>query len=84
MRQEPIDSTKLTWAFTRRAEIAVELAAHRRESTMSIDADELRALPSAEKMRLVEMLWDDLGESTEPIPLPDWVDREGNRSQVGQ
>ena len=46
---------------------------------MSIDADELRALPAAEKMRLVEMLWDDLGESTEPIPLPDWVDREAVR-----
>ena len=46
---------------------------------MSIDADELRALPPAEKMRLVEMLWDDLGESTEPIPLPDWVDREATR-----
>ena len=46
---------------------------------MSIDADELRALPPAEKMRLVEMLWDDLGESTEPIPLPDWVDREAAR-----
>ena len=46
---------------------------------MSIDADELRSLPLAEKMRLVEMLWDDLGESTEPIPLPDWVDREAAR-----
>ena len=46
---------------------------------MSIDADELRSLPLGEKMRLVEMLWDDLGESTEPIPLPDWVDREAAR-----
>lgn len=46
---------------------------------MSIDVDELRALPPAEKMRLVEMLWDDLGESTEPIPLPDWVDQEAAR-----
>jgi hypothetical protein len=27
----------------------------------------------------VEILWDDLGESTEPIPLPDWVDREAAR-----
>jgi putative addiction module component (TIGR02574 family) len=46
---------------------------------MSIDADELRALPAAEKMRLVEMLWDDLGESTEPIPLPEWVGLEAAR-----
>ena len=46
---------------------------------MSIDADELRSLPAAEKLRLVEMLWDDLGEATSPIPLPDWVDREAVR-----
>jgi len=43
---------------------------------MSIDANELHSLPNAEKLRIVEMLWDDLGESTAPIPLPDWVGRE--------
>ena len=46
---------------------------------MSIDSDTLHALPVAEKMRIVEMLWDDLGESTAPIPLPEWVDREAAR-----
>ena len=46
---------------------------------MSIDTDELRSLPAAEKIRIVEMLWDDLGEATSPIPLPDWVDREAIR-----
>ena len=46
---------------------------------MSIDTDELRSLPAAEKMRIVEMLWDDLGEATAPIPLPDWVDHEAIR-----
>ncbi len=46
---------------------------------MSIDANELRSLPAAEKMRIVEMLWDDLGESTTPIPLPDWVEQEAGR-----
>jgi len=46
---------------------------------MSIDADELRSLPAAEKMRIVEMLWDDLGEATAPIPLPEWADREAAR-----
>ena len=46
---------------------------------MSIDTDELRSLPVAEKMRIVEMLWDDLGKATSPIPLPDWVDREAIR-----
>ena len=43
---------------------------------MPIDTDELRALPPAEKLRLVELLWDDLGDSTASIPLPDWIDRE--------
>ena len=46
---------------------------------MAIDTDELRALPPAEKLRLVELLWDDLGDATAPIPLPDWVDREAAR-----
>ena len=46
---------------------------------MPINTDELRALPPAEKLRLVELLWDDLGDSTASIPLPDWVDREAAR-----
>jgi len=46
---------------------------------MSIDVNALRSLPASEKLQLVEMLWDDLGGSTEPIPLPDWVDREAIR-----
>ena len=46
---------------------------------MSIDANELHSLPDAEKMRIVEMLWDDLGQSVTPIPLPDWVQREAAR-----
>jgi putative addiction module component (TIGR02574 family) len=44
-----------------------------------IDTNELFALPPGEKMRIVELLWDDLGKSTTPIPLPDWVDREAAR-----
>lgn len=46
---------------------------------MSIDTDALRALPVAEKMRLVEMLWDDLGDCAAPIPLPEWADQEAAR-----
>ena len=45
-------------------------------SQMSIDFEALHALPVAEKMQLVEMLWDDLGGSTTPIPLPEWVKTE--------
>jgi putative addiction module component (TIGR02574 family) len=46
---------------------------------MSIDANELHQLPDSEKLRIVEMLWDDLGESTAPIPLPEWVSNEVSR-----
>ena len=46
---------------------------------MTLNIDELRALPPAEKLRLVELLWDDLGASGAPIPLPDWVDKEAAR-----
>ena len=46
---------------------------------MSIDLNALHSLSAAEKLRIVEMLWDDLGESSTPIPLPGWVDREASR-----
>jgi putative addiction module component (TIGR02574 family) len=46
---------------------------------MSIDTNELRALPAAEKLRLIGWLWDELGDSTEPIPVPEWVQQEAAR-----
>ena len=46
---------------------------------MSVDPNELFSLPPAEQLRLVEMIWDNLGQSTDPIPLPDWVDKEALR-----
>lgn len=46
---------------------------------MSIDTNDLRVLPAAEKLRLVQWLWDNLGESSEPIPVPEWVERETKR-----
>ncbi|MGC1275206.1 MAG: addiction module protein [Planctomycetaceae bacterium] len=46
---------------------------------MSVGTDELLALSPEEKLRIIEMLWDDLGESAEPIPLPDWANREALR-----
>jgi len=46
---------------------------------MRIDIKALHVPPNAEKLRIVEMLWDDLGESTSPIPLPDWIEREVGR-----
>jgi putative addiction module component (TIGR02574 family) len=43
---------------------------------MSINVNELLALPNDEKLRIVEMLWDDLGNSDAPIELPDWIGKE--------
>lgn len=46
---------------------------------MSIDINALHALPDDEKLRIVEMLWDDIGKSVAPIKLPDWVGQEATR-----
>lgn len=46
---------------------------------MSIDTDAILALPVAEKLKLVELIWDDLGQATEKLPLPAWVVQEGVR-----
>jgi putative addiction module component (TIGR02574 family) len=43
---------------------------------MSIDVNLLRSLSATEKLQIVEMLWDDLGASSTPIPLPDWMEHE--------
>lgn len=46
---------------------------------MSIDRSELLSLSAEEKLRIIEMLWDDLGASGESIPLPHWIDEEASR-----
>jgi putative addiction module component (TIGR02574 family) len=43
---------------------------------MSIDINELRSLSVSEKLRIVEILWDDIGESSEPITISDWQRKE--------
>jgi putative addiction module component (TIGR02574 family) len=40
---------------------------------MSADLDSLRLLPLAEKLRVVEALWEDIASSTESLPLPGWM-----------
>ena len=40
---------------------------------MDIYADAIRDLAPAEKLRLVERIWDDLATEDTPIPLPDWA-----------
>ena len=46
---------------------------------MSIDLSGLHNLPATDKLRIVEMLWDDLGESNVLIPLPEWIQHEAAR-----
>lgn len=46
---------------------------------MSIDIAELRKLSVAEKLRIVEELWDDIGASSEPIELHPWQLDEARR-----
>ncbi|RLT20197.1 MAG: Addiction module component, CHP02574 [Planctomycetota bacterium] len=46
---------------------------------MAIDTTELLALPPAEKMRLVELLWDSLGDESQQISVLKAVLAEANR-----
>lgn len=46
---------------------------------MTINIEELRKLPVAEKLRIVEELWDDIGASNERVGLPEWQKRECRR-----
>jgi putative addiction module component (TIGR02574 family) len=46
---------------------------------MDIYTDTIRALGPAEKLQLVERIWDDLAAEDTPIPLPDWAIAEATR-----
>jgi putative addiction module component (TIGR02574 family) len=46
---------------------------------MDIYTDTIRNLAPAEKLRLVERIWDDLAAEDAPIPLPEWAVAEANR-----
>ncbi len=46
---------------------------------MSIDLKQLKSLPVEEKLRLVELLWDDIGASDEPVILHPWQANEAGR-----
>ena len=51
-------------------------------AVMGIDLKELRSLPIAEKLRLVELLWDGIGASEEPIVLHPWQATEVARRSL--
>ena len=46
---------------------------------MSTDIDQLRQLPIADKLRLVEELWDDISSSDEPLVVREWHQAEARR-----
>jgi putative addiction module component (TIGR02574 family) len=46
---------------------------------MDIYTNTIRDLGPAEKLRLVEQIWDDLATESAAIPLPDWAVREAIR-----
>jgi putative addiction module component (TIGR02574 family) len=46
---------------------------------MTVNIEELRPLPPEEKLRLIALLWDDLAETDQEIPLPAWIDEEAQR-----
>jgi len=51
------------------------------EHPMSIDRSELLALPIEEKLELVALLWDDLGNDSSPLPIPDWAIAQAKQRQ---
>ena len=46
---------------------------------MGIDVDGLKSLPVDDKLKIVELLWDDIGASNEPIELRPWQFDEATR-----
>ena len=46
---------------------------------MDIYTETIRDLPPADKLLLVERIWDDLAEMNSPIPLPTWALTEAAR-----
>ena len=46
---------------------------------MDVYSDAIRDLPAAEKLQLVERIWDDLAATGELLPLPDWAKKEAAR-----
>jgi putative addiction module component (TIGR02574 family) len=52
---------------------------------MTNDFSYLFQLPIADKLQLVEDLWDDIAASGEPLPVPQWqIDELRKRSQLHQ
>jgi putative addiction module component (TIGR02574 family) len=49
---------------------------------MNVEVDAILALPAAEKLKLIELLWDSLEQTPEEVPLPQWIIDEGLRRRA--
>jgi putative addiction module component (TIGR02574 family) len=49
------------------------------EARMDIYIDTIRDMAPADKLRLVERIWDDLAAEETPLPLPEWATSEAAR-----
>jgi putative addiction module component (TIGR02574 family) len=47
--------------------------------TQHLDPAELRTLPVAERLKLIEDLWDSIAIEADALPLPDWHRAEIDR-----
>jgi len=47
--------------------------------TQRLDPANLRALPVAERLKLIEDLWDSIAADADALPLPDWHRAEIDR-----
>lgn len=46
---------------------------------MDIYTDSIQGLPPADRLRLVERIWDELAAEDQQIPLPEWAINEAAR-----
>ena len=46
---------------------------------MNVDTEAILALPAAEKIELISLLWDNLETSEAGVSIPDWADAEAAR-----
>lgn len=46
---------------------------------MSIDTNQILSLSASQQLQIVELIWDNPGDSCTEIPLPEWVGVEADR-----
>jgi len=49
---------------------------------MNTGLEQLVRLPPAERLELIEALWDSLGDSPDELPVPDWQKKELERREA--